>query len=189
MSGLYYYKCRFYDGFIIDDKDFRMKNELKVKIDPMSIIEVYKHEKERFIIERTNRQEKIPDKLTSKFRNGRYSERINIYAFTGEYMDILKYYHTNILRCIYDNRLDEKAKKYKSNQGYVNSQKRDIMKYLALNSPDFIKKQDKIKAKAFLEKTMQKKVKDMENKNKGINQKEVELIKDNIIQRIEVLHG
>lgn len=189
MLGLYYYKCKFYDGFIIDDKNFTVCRELKGKVDPMTIIDVYKHGKERFIIERTNSQEKIPDKLTIKFSNNKYNERINVYAFTGVYMDILKYYHNSILRYIYDNKLEEKTLKYKSDQGYINSEKRDIMKYLALNSPDLVQKKDIKKAKTFLEKVMQEEVKTLKKKNKGINQGEVELIEDNIMQRIEVLCG
>lgn len=189
MPGIYYYKCRFYDGFIVDDKNFTISNELKRKVNPMTIIEVYKYRKERYIIERTDRNEVIPDKLKSKFRDKKYNERIYVYAFTEQYMDILKYYHSRLLKYIYDNKLDEKAKKYKSAQGYINSEKRNIVRYLALNSPDFVQKKDKKQAKAHLKKVMEKKIKAFENKNKGFKQEEVELIKDNIIQRIEVLCG
>ena len=185
LPGLIYYKCKYYQGFLVEDKNFKLDKELKSKINPMTIIEKYNYHKETFIIERTDREEKIPDKILSKFNNKRYSERINIYPFTEKHMNVLKYYHREILKHIYENKLDEKSIDYKSLRGYVNSEIREIMKDLTLNSPEFIKKKDKSKAKDHLKVILNK---DLEKEEKEkIKEEEIELIKDMIDQKLEVL--
>ncbi|MTI49594.1 hypothetical protein [Sporosalibacterium faouarense] len=188
FSGLILYKCEYYDGFIIDDKNFKIDNELKKKISPVTIFETYTYRNEKFIIERTDRNEEIPDKLIKKYDNGRYNERVNLYALSDKYMDILKYYHRSILKHIFENKIDEKSKSYRSLQGYVNSEKREIIKYMAINAPEFIKKKDRKNAKKHLEKVLEKRLKLINNKEKSKDEK-IELIKDDIKQKIEVLYG
>ncbi len=187
FSGLIYYKCKYYEGYIVDDKDFDIDNELRKKISPVTILEIYRYRNEQFIVERTDRHEKIPKILSSKFLNKRYEQRINVYTFTDKYMNILKYYHRNVLEYIYNNTLDEKSNKYKSLHGYINSEIREYIRDFALNSPEFVKKQDRKKAKKHLEQILEKRLKLISEKNEKARQEKLELVKDNIMQRIEIL--
>lgn len=188
FSGLVYYKCKYYYGFIVDDKNFRIDKGLNKKITPITIFEKYVYRKEEFIIERTGLNEEIPEKLQNKYNNERYEERINIYVFEDKYMCILKYYHSSIFRYIYENKLDEKSKKYKSVQGYINSENREIIKDMAMNAPEFVKKKDRKKAKKHLEKILKKQLESIDL-SKKTSKEEIEYIKDNIKQKIELLYG
>lgn len=186
LSGIIYYKCIYYEGLIVNDKDFKIDKELKRKMNPMTIIEKYTYRKEKFVIERTDRREKVPNKLLKKYENKRYDERISIYVFEDKYMDILKYYHRNILKYLYNNKIDEKSKSYKSLQGYINSETKRIMRYLSLNAPDFVKKKDNKKAKKYLDNILQKRLENLEIEDKEQGQK-IEVIEDTILQRVEIL--
>ncbi|MTI65689.1 MAG: hypothetical protein FH753_03725 [Firmicutes bacterium] len=189
IKGVKLYICKYYKGFIFNDKEFDVEKRLKKKLNPMVIMEIYTYYNERFVIERTSKEENIPDKLKSKYENKKFDERINIYALTEESMNILKYYHREIIRIIYKNKLDEKSKNYKSQGGYVNSEIKKIVKYLSLNAPDFIKKKDKKRAKKYINKAMEEKVNLITKKDEKISKDTLENIKDKYIQRTEILCG
>lgn len=188
FSGLIFYKCEYYKGFVVDDRSFKIDKELLKKITPITIFEIYTFRKEKFIIERTDRNEEIPQKIVTKYENERYDERIRIYAFADKYMDILKYYHRGVLKHIYDNKLDKRAKRYKSLQGYVNSEMRVMIQDMTISATEFIKKKDRKKAKKHLEKTLEERL-NLVDDNRKPNEEEIELIKDDIKQKIEMLYG
>ncbi|EOC99461.1 hypothetical protein [Caldisalinibacter kiritimatiensis] len=189
FSGLSYYECDVYKGFICNDKKFNIAPRLKKKLNPMIILEVYRVGKERFILERTNKSEEIPPKVLKKFNNEEYEERINIYAFTESSMNILKYYHTEILDYIYRNNLDN-SNKYSTLLSYKRNVLNEIVKYLALNAPEFVKERDKQRAENYLMELQEMKLNRIENeKSKKRNKiiKDIERVNDEIKQRMEML--
>lgn len=185
-KGVYRYNCEYYSGIIFNDKEFDVDNKLKSRLNPMTIIEIYYYRNDKFIIERTDRKEKIPKKLSKKFKNKRYKERILIFALTGKSTKILRYYHKDVLREIYKKKLDKKSKKYKSANGYINNELKESIEFLSMNAPDFIKRKDRNKAKKFLDSKLSEEIKVIENDLNG-NTNAIELIKDRFYQKRELI--
>jgi len=178
LPGINFYNCEFYKGIVIEDRSFKMDKELRAKIRPMTIIDIYRLRKDKYVIERTNRDEVIPEKLMSKYQNRKYDDRICIYAFTEDTMGILRYYHRDILKYIYENKLDSKSKKYSSLSGYINNEIKENIKYIAMNAPEFIKKKDKNKAKEQIKKEFNRRITLIEGSKDKITQEEIELLTD-----------
>ncbi len=187
LDGMVLYICSDYKGLIFNDKGFKLNKKLKNKLDPMTIIDIYTFRKERFIINRTDVNEQVPEKLKKKYINNRYDERINIYALAEDSMKIVYYYHRDVLRSIYSKKLNKECSRYKSETGYIQKQIRESMRYLCLNAPEFIKKKDKNKAKNYLDKIMEKEIKIINNKEEKTSQIKIENIRDKFIQRKELL--
>ncbi|WP_130806447.1 hypothetical protein [Senegalia massiliensis] len=164
-KGVIYYHCKDYDGIIFNDKEFNLDPKIKRNINPMVIIEIYNYRGKKYVIERTNNKEKIPQKLKNKFENKRCDDSISIYALTEGSVKLLKYYHRNIIKNIYKKEIEPKVKKYKSINGFINSEIRDAIKYLALNEPEFIKKKDKDLARKIIEKKLDEELKRIKNLN------------------------
>lgn len=186
VTGVILYECEDYKGIVVNNKEFNIDKNLEKKINPMIVIETYSYRGKKFVIERTNRKEKIPENLQSKFENKKYDERISIFALTEESIKLIKYYHKNVLKNIYEKKIGEKARKYKSLNGFINSEMRESIKYLSLKSPEFIKSKDKKKAMDFLEKELNKTIKNLEITDKKDSFRK-ELIKDKYIQRRELI--
>lgn len=182
-SGVIYYECKYYNGIIFNNKEFNIDEDLKRKINPMIMIETYIYRGKKYVIERTNKKEKIPAKIQNKFKNKRFDERISIFALTEDSTRVLKYYHRDILKDMYKKKIDKKASKYKSANGFINSEIKESIKYLSLYAPEYIKGKDKSKAIKFLDKKLNETLKKL-NISDEI---EVELVRDTYIQRRELI--
>ncbi|MGO1367745.1 MAG: hypothetical protein ACTHVE_05860 [Senegalia sp. (in: firmicutes)] len=186
VEGVIYYYCKDYSGIIFNDKQFRIDSKIKKNINPMVIIETYNYRGKKYVIERTNVKEKIPEKLKNKFENKRCNDSISIFALTEESIKLLKYYHKIILKNIYEKRIEEKTNRYKSLNGFINNEIKEAIKYLALNEPEFIKKKDKELAKEIIKEELNRELKELKSSKKYSNI-ELDLIKDRYIQRRELI--
>ncbi|MBS4534295.1 hypothetical protein GOQ29_01540 [Clostridium sp. D2Q-14] len=186
ISGVILYECKDYKGIIFNNKDFNINKDFERKINPMILIEIYEYRGKEYVIERTNKKEKIPKKLESKFKNKKYNERISIFALTEEYVKLIKYYHKDILKNIYEKKIDIKSKKYKSLNGYTSNEKKEAIRYLALNAPEFIKSKDRKKAIKVLDEKLNKEIKDLEMRSENNNISK-ELLKDKYLQSKELI--
>lgn len=187
LPGLINYDCEYYEGFIFNDREFTIDKELSKKLKPITIIESYSFRGEKFILERTNRDEKVPKKILSKYNSKKFDDRIMIYALADKSVDILKYYHKDILKIIYNKNLEKKAREYKTIKGYIDSEARRIQRSIALDSPDFIKKKDKKEAKKYLNNLLEKQLKSAEKEGKILDEDQLFYIQDTMLQKIEML--
>ncbi|MBS4539249.1 hypothetical protein GOQ27_12305 [Clostridium sp. D2Q-11] len=185
-NGVIVYKCKYYSGVIFNDKEFNIDQNLKRKISPMILIETYNYRGKKYVIERTNNKEKIPEKLESKFVNKRYDERISVFALTEDFIKLFKYYHRDILKKIYRKKLDRKARKYKSENGFINNEIKESIKYLSLKAPEFLKNKDKNEAMKFLDKKLDEALDKLHIDGTKIDI-DVELMKDRYKQRRELI--
>ncbi len=186
VHGIVQYNCEDYKGYIFNDKQYTLDKKLRKNLKPIVVLEEYSFRKDKFIIERTDKKEKIPKKLLKKYSNNRYDNQINIYSLTEKSMNILKYYCRDLLKYAYNNKIYKDCNNYSSMNGYINKEVRESIRYLSMYAPEFIKKKDVKKGKKYINKIMNKAIND-KNRNGNIKDNDLEIIKDKYYQRIEIL--